>query len=264
VDFYAVTTPSPSTVHDATSAGTPWATIFTSLGGLATAGALLVSLVILWQQIQTQRQVQEDRHRDHASHISFWLELDGIFRKRDGSPPEVQITLYMTNTSERPAMRVLALAGIRADVWRNASAADGAKVEEHGVEWETVALAPGDAPTEQLALIVPESVATMVEEYGREALVGELLFTDAAGMPWVRTQDGQLIDRQSPVYAKSEHLSLAARDEQRRYESHKAKTHKGTSRKLHPRWSKPRSQALVSYRPSSLAGRVWQLCADQR
>lgn len=236
MDFYAVTTANPGTVHHATSvaAGTPWATIFMSLGGLATAGALLVSLVVLRQQIQAQRLVQQDRHLDHASHISFWLTLDGIFRRRDGAPPEVQIILHIANTSERPAMRALALAGIRADVWRDASAADGVRIEEHGVEWRTVAVAPGDALAENLGLVVPESVATIVENYGEEALVGELLFTDAAGAAWVRTHNGQLIDRRSPVYAENMYLSLAARDEQRQNKSHEE-----NSRKTRLRRSKP-------------------------
>lgn len=249
VDFYAVTTPSPGTVHHATSVavgGTPWATIFTSLGGLATAGALLISLVVLWQQIRTQRQVQQDRHREHASHISFWLTLEGTFRKRDGTPPEVQITLHMTNTSERPAMRMLALVGIRADVWRNASAADGVRIEEHDVEWRAVALAPDDRLTERLGLVVPESVATIVEDCGEEALVGELLFTDAAGVAWVKTHDGQLIDRKSSVYAKNIYLSLAARDEQRQEKSHEDKTHNNKSRKFSFRRSQPISQAPSS------------------
>src|SRR4029077_8148581 len=124
------------------ASGIPWATIFSSLGGLATAGALLVSFVLLWQQMRPQRQADQDRRRDHASHISFWLTLDAIFPEpghyifpepghyesvgakgitgsSERREPGIDIKLHILNTSERPAKSVHAQLGLRSDVWRN-------------------------------------------------------------------------------------------------------------------------------------------------
>jgi uncharacterized membrane protein YebE (DUF533 family) len=205
----------------APAAGISWATIATSVGGVATAGALLVSLFVLWQNNKTQRQAQQDRHREHASHISFWITLVNVeeyYNERHARPgPKIEMTLHVVNTSDRPAMAVLALAGVRSDVWRDAATADGVeRMEERAAEWTAVAVAPGDHQEIPLDLKAPRSVVKIVADYCDDALIGELHFTDAAGVDWVRTHDGRLIERRSPAWAKNLHLSLGQRDEQRR------------------------------------------------
>lgn len=201
-------------------AGIPWTSIFAGIGGLATAGALLVSLVVLWQQIRTQQQAQQDRHRDHASHISFWLTL-GHEPLPAGvevwfEAPNIKIQLHMVNTSDRPAMAAMAMVGVRSDVWRDAGTAAQEALEERAAEWTTVAIAPSEKLDVPLKFDVPESVADIVGEYGADALIGELLFTDAAGVNWVRTHSGRLIERSSAEWADNIYLSLAGRDERRR------------------------------------------------
>jgi hypothetical protein len=217
------------------ASGIPWATIFSSLGGLATAGALLVSLVILWQQMRTQRQADQDRRRDHASHISFWFTLDAIFPEpgayelRGGQgwggwnrrEPGIDIKLHIFNTSERPAKSVRAQLGLRGDVWRNAGAADHAPIGERTTEWTAVAIKPGARLKVDCSLDLPESAAAIIEHYGEEAIIGELLFTDAAGVDWVETHDGRLIERRSAAWTKNMNLSLAQRDEQRQNRAYK-------------------------------------------
>jgi hypothetical protein len=205
----------------AQAAGIPWATVATSVGGLAAAGALLISLLVLWQNNKTQRQAQQDRHREHASHISFWIALVNVeefFNEKHARPgPKIEMTLHVVNTSDRPAMAILALAGVRSDVWRDAATADGAeRVEERAAEWTAVAVAPGDHQEILLDVRAPRSVVRIVADYRDDALIGELHFTDAAGVDWVRTHDGRLIERRSPEWAKNVHLSLGQRDEQRR------------------------------------------------
>jgi hypothetical protein len=126
------------------------------------------------------------------------------------------MNLRIVNTSDQPVMSVLVAAGVRRDIWHDAGAADGKDLEERGVEWSAVAIAPDDDLNVRLDLTVPASVATIVADYGDVALIGELLFTDAAGVDWVRTHDGHLLDRRSADWVNTIHLSLGQRDELRR------------------------------------------------
>ena len=202
------------------AASIPWASIFSGLGGLATAGALVVSLIVLRQNNKTQQQAQQDRHREHASQISFWLTLSSVddaeVARYAPEAPGIEITVHAANTSDRPAMGILALTGVRTDVWRDAAAADGVELDERAVEWNAVAIAPGERLEIPLYLKTPDSVVKIVADYRDDALIGELLFTDAAGVDWVRTHDGRLIERRSAEWAENIHLSLGGRYEQRR------------------------------------------------
>lgn len=131
--------------------------------------------------------------------------------------PHIEIVLHIVNTSDRPAMSVMAMAGVRGDVWRDAGTVDGAELDERGTEWTAPAIAPGGDLTIPRRLQVPASVARIVDNYRDDALIGELLFTDAAGTSWVRSYpDGRLIERQSADWANNMHLSLTQRDQQRR------------------------------------------------
>jgi hypothetical protein len=220
VEYHGMTFVHPSAlphVVSAHAAGIPWATIFSSAGGLATAGALLISLAVLRQSNRTQRQAQQDRHREHASHISFWLTLlPAVPGAHALKVPGIQVTIHVVNTSELPAMAVVATAGIRSDIWRDAGIADGVKLEERTAEWTAVAIAPGERPEIPLHLEAPISVEKIVTKYGDGALIGELLFTDAAGVDWTRTHDGRLIERRSADWGKNAHMSLGQREEQHR------------------------------------------------
>ena len=166
-----------------------WANIAAGVGGLATAGALMVSLFLLWQQMRNQRQAQRDRHLDHASQISFWITLASSVSDTDPvygpEKPLVAAGVRTVNASPWPAMSVLVLVGIRADVWRDASAKDKTKYDEDGKEWKQVAIAPHTTKAFTLDLEVPRSVAEIVTDYGDPALIGELFFTDAAGVDWI-------------------------------------------------------------------------------
>jgi hypothetical protein len=210
-------------VHRATNAPAPdihWANIAMSVGGLATAGALLVSLLLLRQQMRNQRQAQQDRHRDHASNISFWITLANaepdIDQVYGSDEPVVKAGVHIVNASTRPAMSVLVLAGIRGDIWSDASAQDGSMHEEVSAQWDAVAIAPQDTRVFTLEMAVPKSVARIVADYKDAALIGELFFSDAAGVSWVRTHAGDLIERRSAEWINSIPLSLTERDERRR------------------------------------------------
>jgi hypothetical protein len=192
------------------ASGTPWASIFESIGGVATAGALLVSLLLLRQQLANQKRADQDRRRLHASHISFWLEYNGSRSTAVAGLSFLSVRMHIMNTSLQPAMSVLALVGLRIDVWRDASA------EQRVAEWSRVAIAPGEDVIEMITLQVESSVSSLVHDRGASAIIGELLFTDSAGVPWVRTQSGDLLDRDSHYLAS---LNLADRDERRRQPS---------------------------------------------
>lgn len=202
--------------------------ITTLLAFLAAGFAGLVAYDLL--KIETTRDQQAaherslaaaDRRRDHASHISFWLTVRNVKTEPPSAyepdPPGFEVVLHMLNTSDRPAMSVMAMAGVRADVWRDAGAADKAELDERGTEWRAPAIPPGEHPGVSRYLQVPVSVAEIFCEYWDDALIGELLFTDAAGIAWVRSYpDGRLIERQSADWTNMMHLSLAQRDQQRR------------------------------------------------
>jgi hypothetical protein len=175
--------------------GTHWGAIASGVGGIATAGALLVSLVLLRQQMRDQRRARLDRHREHASHVSFWALLAAADEPNGG----VVIDAHFANTSPQPAMDILVLAGIRGNVWADAGTADGADHEQVAHEWSSVAIGPNFEGHREFRLeALPPSVVHLAKEYGDPAIVGELHFTDEAGVDWARTARGQLIERRSP------------------------------------------------------------------
>lgn len=201
--------------------------VTTLLAFLAAAFAGLVAYDLLKIETTRDRQAAQerslaaaDRRREHASRISFWLYLGHEHVGRsDSAPPgtEIHITLVVMNTSDRPAMSVMALLGLRADIWRDASTADSNELDERTAEWATSVIPPHDRDGTSHVLNVPASVVRIVEEYGDDALIGELLFTDASGTDWAQTfPDGRIIERRSPAWRDNIHLSLANRDEQRR------------------------------------------------
>ena len=210
-----------STAAQAAAADIHWANIAMSIGGLATVGALLISLFLLRQQLRDQREARQEKRREHASHISFWLTLEGcddgnISQFGDGTGiPEISVGVHIVNTSPRPVMSVMVLAGVRNDIWRDASARDRATHEKNGVEWNAVAIPPNGTERLSLPMKVPKSVVEIVIDYKDSALIGELLFTDAAGVDWVRTHTGELIARRSARWRAGIPLSLSERDEMR-------------------------------------------------
>jgi hypothetical protein len=186
-----------------------WGAITAGVGGIATAGALLVSLVLLRQAMRDQRRARADRHREHASHVAFWAELSGY----DDRIGVVAIRAHYANTSLQPAMNILMLAGIRGDVWTDARTADDADHQEIVDELSLVAIGPGDQNTRSFRLRgLPGSVVQKVEQYDDDAVIGELHFTDGAGVDWVKTSRGLLIERSSPLWLSLIPLSLSARD----------------------------------------------------
>jgi hypothetical protein len=192
--------------------GTHWATIASSVGGLATAGALLVSLFLLGQQMREQRRARTERYREHASNISFWLEISRIYHALS----KVVVTAHIENTSARPAMEILLLAGVRNDIWHAVSAGRNTKLDEQVAQWSTVAVGPQSKVERLVDVELPRPVIQLVDQYKNDVIIGELHFTDAAGFGWVRTSDGQLIESKSALWISMIPLSLSQRDAQRR------------------------------------------------
>jgi hypothetical protein len=126
--------------------GTHWGAVAGGIGGVATGAALLASLFLLAQTMRDRRQTRLDRHREHASNISFWMALSSATVTPDEvygpEAPGVLLSIHIRNTSDRPAMKPLLLAGVRADVWRQANNADEEEHEELVKEWSEVALDP--------------------------------------------------------------------------------------------------------------------------
>jgi hypothetical protein len=202
-----------------------WVTAITTLlAFIAAAFAGLVAYDLLkiegardWQAAQERALAAAERRREHASHISFWLNLHTVSYLPSGYEAEIVILLFVVNTSDRPARSVVALIGLRGDIWRDASTADGKELGDLATEWNTSVIAPGYNDSHLCPIVVPSSVAMIAREYGDDALIGELLFTDAGGTDWVQTfPGGRLIERQSPGWRDNVHLSLAGRDQQRR------------------------------------------------
>jgi hypothetical protein len=206
-----------------------WVLAVTTLFALlAAAFAGLVAYDLL--KIETSRDQQAAQERslaaaerklDHASRVSFWLTLAKVHTGHEEpyvpEAPYIAIVLHIVNTSDRPATSVMVMAGVRGDVWRDAGAADGVELDERGIEWTAPAIAPGARQEIRQDLPVPASVGMIVANYSDDALIGELLFTDAAGTSWAKSYpDGQLIERQSADWAHNMHLSLTQRDQQRR------------------------------------------------
>jgi hypothetical protein len=206
--------------HFVAAADTHWGAVAAGVGGIATAFALLVSLYLLGQQLADRRRAQFDRHRDHASNIGFWVTLSAVAAKADEvygpSTPGVAVMAHLVNTSGRAVTNILVLVGLRADVWRDASKADKVEYQERVAEWRAVAIGPHTADDPKpLKVELPESAARLVDEYQDVAVIGELLFTDASGVGWVKASSGELIERKSAIWTSMIPLSLAARDELR-------------------------------------------------
>jgi hypothetical protein len=137
--------------------------VTTLLAFLAATFAGLVAYDLLKiESSRDQRAAQERtlaaavRKRDHASRVSFWLTVARVHIEYDEvyapDEPYIEIVLHVVNTSDRPATSVIAMAGIRGDVWRDASTADGTELDERGTEWTTPAIAPGANPAIPLIL----------------------------------------------------------------------------------------------------------------
>lgn len=161
---------------------------------------------------------------------------------RDGfSIPEVAVDVHFVNTSQRPVMSILALVGVRADVWRDASAKDKISHDESAAQWNAVAIAPGEAKEFTLSMQVPRSVVEIVADYKDPALIGELLFTDAVGIDWVRTHTGELIERRSAQWIAGIPLSLSERQAMRSSPPVRAKQTRAV------RWARKLGDRLVSF-----------------
>jgi hypothetical protein len=160
--------------------------------------------------IREQRRARLDRHREHASHIAFWVELAEV----DEDLGDVAILTHFANTSKQPALNVMIFAGIRRDAWITGGGADGLPSYYC---WNTVAIGPGVEDVRTIRLErVPASVVRLVDAYGDEAVIGELHFTDSSGFGWVRCGSGQLIGRTSALWESMAALSPAARDDRLR------------------------------------------------
>jgi hypothetical protein len=217
-----------------------------SVGSLATVGALLISLFLLRQQLRDQRQARQEKRRDHASHISFWLTVHDYTRDpvtlEDGPySPQIEIDAHIANTSQRPVMSVLVLAGIRRDVWRDAAAKDKTAVSESTAQFSKVAIAPDDTQLIRIFIQVPASVVHIIADRGNTTLIGELYFTDAAGVDWVRTHTGELIERRSAQWRAGIPLSISERDEVRRNPPAAVKVRRAG------RWARKLGDKLVSF-----------------
>lgn len=96
--------------------GTHWGAIAAGVGGIATAGALLVSLFLLMQQIRNQQQDRLDRHREHASHVGFWLERPEV----DDVARELVVCAHYANTSSQPVLAISMVVGFTIPITANA------------------------------------------------------------------------------------------------------------------------------------------------
>jgi hypothetical protein len=187
--------------------GTHWAAIFTSIGGLATAGALLVSLILLRQQMRELRQGRLDRRREQASSIGFWLESGGI-----DSEGDVAMLAHVVNTSKLPAMTARVEVGLELAAWRDASAPNGKAWPQKTDHWSADAVAPASTQTLNMYLqALPDSVARQVRRSVSSAIIGELSFTDASGVHWIRTARGHLMEGNSPQWMALALSTLAER-----------------------------------------------------
>lgn len=98
-------------------------------------------------------------------------------------------------------MAITMRAGFRADVWADACTANGVDHQEKHGEEHAVAIGPGDKGTWSVRLKgLPGSVIQNVAQEDDDAIIGELYFTDATGVGWVKTSRGQLIERTSPLW----------------------------------------------------------------
>jgi hypothetical protein len=149
--------------------GTHWGAIASGVGGIATAGALFISLILLRIQQRDLRQARADQHKKHASRLAFWVELGAV----DADADTVEVIAHIENTSDRPFLRLTAEVGL------NFSSSIG--------KWAAAAIGPR-------AEITPTFVFNDVdplrfESVGRNdwEVFGELRFHDAAGWLWLRT-----------------------------------------------------------------------------
>lgn len=187
-----------------------WAAIASGVGGIATAGALFVSLGLLRQQMGELRQARLDRRRNHASSIAFWIELGEV----DDTHGTVFMRAHVQNTSNQPVINVEMQAGVRGDVWAEATAQDSADYPEVINRWDAVAVGPEDKLTLDRSLEgLPPSVMRRVASIGDSTLIGELHFTDASAVEWIRTARGLLVERLDARWMKVQFQPLGKRDE---------------------------------------------------
>lgn len=204
-------------VHVASPAsnGTHWANLFMAIGGVATAGALLVSLILLRQQMRDQRRARRDRRIQHATQVSFWLGFWEVVILSDPdhpNAPEVKMEAHIANLATQPAMAPLVIVGVRRDLWAKAQAASTRPIEEGTMDWpHPEAIGPGGKANIILNVPLPVPVAYELDKLQEAAIIGELRFTDAYGVGWVRTSDGKLIERNSARWTSVMHLSLSER-----------------------------------------------------
>lgn len=191
--------------------GTHWGTIAVGVGGIATAGALLISLTLLGMQIGEQRRVRADRHREHASCVALWLELEAVDACEPGI---VEVRAHITNTSNRPAMDVTGEVGIELGLWEAAEEEDGEEVRDVIDTWKAAAIGPASQIERVFKLErLPPSVTRLVEQWQVPCVIGELAFTDASGVEWIKTGRGELMERESRKWAGILAYSLTERDD---------------------------------------------------
>jgi hypothetical protein len=138
-------------------------------------------------------------------------------------------------------MAIFASVGVRNDIWRDASAKDKTTHARSATDWSTVAIAPDDPKKFALTMKVPKSVAEIVIDYKDPAVIGELLFTDAAGVDWVRTHTGELIERRSARWRAGIPLSLSERVELRIGSSSRSKATPAA------RWARKLGDKLLNF-----------------
>jgi hypothetical protein len=193
--------------------GTHWGAIAIGVGGIATAAALFVSLILLRMQVGEQRRVRADRHREHASCVALWLEPAAV-----AGPGIVEIRAHMSNTSNRPAMNVRVNVGLELEIWEEASREDGEDYRDVVGEWTAAAIGPASQIDRVVKLEgLPASVTRSVEQYQVPCGIGELAFTDDSGFQWIRTARGELFERGSRQWADVWPMSIAERDDMLTY-----------------------------------------------
>lgn len=141
-------------------------TIATSVGAIGAGGALVIAAL-------AYRRQTIDRHREQASRVAAWIELDWIMAHGGVRVRPRKFLLHVRNASQQPIFNVIALLRDR--------------VTRHGLG-NTV-----------LATLAPNADETIdVSPTARNAqgtLFVTLSFVDGAGNQWTRHSDtGELID----------------------------------------------------------------------
>lgn len=142
------------------------------VGAVGTTGALLVSLVLLWQEQRRSDNLRSDQQRDQAKRITAWLEYNlpaGRFE------PGATLWAKVRNGSDEPIYDVHA-----GHLGR----------QPPGMHpqffWVGVV-----APQQTLQMQVGEEF----EPIGTQAWGLDLRFSDASGRHWLREESGRLNPR---------------------------------------------------------------------